>query len=215
MLFHGKFKEADDIVKEFEEREMRVKGKLLPVEIVPGEKEEKKFPLMGIFERKYIKRTMVVFLFWFFNYWAYYSWASYGPTLVSDLHIPQGFTFVALGGIGYIVGGILAYLYAERIERKYSMAIIEACYTVGPAIEFFSHTAIGIFIGTFIMAYGAGTLGPAYIYTGEMFPTRTRAAGMTFADGAGHVGENRTTHRMACLKRFICGVSHSMVLRFL
>ena len=188
LAIHNRLKEADEVVTKFEEKEIKVKGKLLPVEVVPKEESGEKFPLLGIFQRKYIKTTMVVFLFWFFNYVAYYSWASYGPTLVSDLGIYDGFTIVAVGGIGYIVGGIVSYLYSEKLERKYTMAIIEACYAIGPLLEFFAHTSLLIFIGSFLVSYGAGTLGPAYMYTAEMFPTRTRAAGLTFADGAGHLG---------------------------
>jgi putative MFS transporter len=94
-----------------------------------------------------------------------------------------------LGSIGFVAGGIVAILFADRIERKYQIAIASILLGLGFVLR-------GLLVDDFaglVLAGFISFLGNAWVvttmltYTSENFPTRVRSSATGIVEGSGRI----------------------------
>lgn len=90
---------------------------------------------------------------------------------------------------GFVAGGICSLIIADRIERKYQIAL--SCAVMGMAFilrGIFIHDYLGLVISSF-MAFGANAwlISNLLTYTAENFPTEIRSTCSGIVEGAGRL----------------------------
>ncbi|KWX23845.1 MFS transporter [Mycolicibacterium wolinskyi] len=136
-------------------------------------------------------RTLTVWAVWFCLMTGYYGLTTWIGKLLTDsgLDIAKSIGFV-LGMALWGVPGFLSAAYLiERIGRRYCLA----GYTVGSGIAAFfygqsSGTLELIIAGSFLQFFFFGMFSAIFAYTPELFPTRSRAAGVGSSTALGRLG---------------------------
>lgn len=141
----------------------------------------------------YLRRAALVLVLWLLVYAATYSIVSGGTVILVALGYapPVAGLIVAIGALGQLIGGYLAYVWAERIERQIWMLIAAITTLAGGIISAAGgHSSFIIaLIGIFLIWIGIAIFIPiSYAWSTENFPTRARAVGFALGDGIGHIG---------------------------
>lgn len=192
----GRYNEAEAIVSMFETRVQELTGKPLPpvnpnVEAVSSEK-------MGFFDSfrmlwkgMYIKRTLMVWVLWFFYLFGYYGITTWVSALMVDkgYSITSSTAYTILISLGAIPGFALAAYLVDKWGRKptlvtYIAGAAVTAYFYGSTVEFNAMIAWGLAMQFFLF----GTWSCLYAYTPELYPTRARATGCGFASAIGRLG---------------------------
>jgi putative MFS transporter len=131
LIAHGKLEEAERVVAAMEARVESELGAALPAAVFVAGKEAKgKFA--DIFRAPYLRRTLMLVVFHFFQTVGYYGFASWVPTLM----IAEGITttlslrYSFLIALAAPVGPLLAMGIADRTERKWQIAVSAICIAV-------------------------------------------------------------------------------------
>lgn len=192
LAIHDQAGEADRVVQHMERLvEQKTGTTLPPVPNEPSEPVLSKFPTSELLHKPYLRRLIMVFLYWFFKYTGGYAYLAFAPTLLilMGLSEPKGLLFTAIGGIMFPIGALMGSFMTDRWQRKYLVAIGESVGIVGMVILAFSHTSLEVIIGELIAGFWVFfSVSFSYPYTAEVFPTRARATGMAVGDGLGHLG---------------------------
>lgn len=103
--------------------------------------------------------------------------------------IAESISVNMIASSGFVVGGIFSLIVADRIERKYQIAI--SCTIMGLAFilrGIFIHDYVGLVISSFI-AYGSNAwmISNLLTYTAENFPTEIRSTCSGIVEGAGRL----------------------------
>jgi putative MFS transporter len=146
---------------------------------------------MVLLRRPMVGRVALFVAIWFVYYIGNYGWLTLAPTLFTD----KGFTladstsYLVVSGIGFLIGAYATTRFSDRIERKYSLALVAVVWAISLfVIGHFVSPAIIIVFG-FIASASIGLLVPMlYTYTAEHFATSARATGVALTDGLGHIG---------------------------
>ena len=148
----------------------------------------------------YMGRVVVLLVVWFFAYVTVYSIAAGLTVILASLDYapPEAGMIAAVGVIGFVACGIVAYYFGESLERKYWLPIGAALTIIGgvliaiagrPASAAVDRTVIMAFIGAIILFFGFNIWVPmTYAWSVENFPTRARTTGFGVVDGIGHLG---------------------------
>jgi MFS transporter, putative metabolite:H+ symporter len=195
LITRGHIEEADQIVREMEQRALRHLPSLPPVaaEIaVPlGQKNATYREVLG--NPVYLRRTIVLLCMWFIAYITVYGIAAGLTTVLASLGYPapEAGMIAALGVLGFVGVAVFAYLFGEGLERKHWLPVAAAVTLLGGLIIAFSgtgHVALAA-LGAIILFGGFNLWVPmAYTWTTENYPTRARATGFALVDGVGHIG---------------------------
>lgn len=179
----GRIEEADKIVKKIEDIAIREKGQLpepVPVDVIPS----RRIPFSTLFEKEYIRRTIMLWIFEFFQTGVYYGFTSLAPTVLYD----KGFTIVKslemslIIYTGYFFSSVISIFIIDNIkfDRKWQVALIALLMGID-GIAFGYSVSVPFLITTgFIFALLANIFSNAFhLYGAELYPTRIRS----FADG--------------------------------
>jgi MFS transporter, putative metabolite:H+ symporter len=103
--------------------------------------------------------------------------------------IAESISVNMIASSGFVVGGIFSLIIADRIERKYQIAI--SCAIMGLAFilrGIFIHDYVGLVISSFI-AFGSNAwmISNLLTYTAENFPTEIRSTCSGIVEGAGRL----------------------------
>ena len=179
----GDAKQLGELVDQAEARVTAQIGELPPVP-PPQAKESPKFRA----------RTWLIALFtvaWFFYYIGNYGWLTVAPTILTD----NGFTvtaslgFIAAANCGLVVGALVSYLLAEKVERKWLLIGTLVLWALALAGIGALGTSTAIMVLGFVAAFTIGLAVPIfYAYTSEHFSSHVRPWGMAWTDGLGHLG---------------------------
>ncbi len=201
LVSHGRTEEADVVVRSMEERAAR--GQALPkvMDELPVQAQADDLPYSSIFTNPvYLRRMLLLLLVWLTGYVTVYSFASGFTTVLASLGYPppEAGLIVAVGTLGFILCGIVSYLFSERLERKLWLPIAAVLTLIGGVLVAvagkFSESAptatpVVAFIGAIIVFFGFNIwVAPTYAWSTENFPTRARTTGFGLVDGIGHVG---------------------------
>jgi len=93
-----------------------------------------------------------------------------------------------VGVSGFVVAGICAVLFAERLERRYWLPVCAALTLGGGILAGLSGSSIALaMIGAGIVFFAFNLWVPmTYAWSAESFPTRARSTGFALVDGLGH-----------------------------
>lgn len=115
----------------------------------------------------------------------------YASLLLVVEYINQGYSLTEsisiniISGIGFVVGGALSILVAERVERKYQISAAGVIMAVGFILRgLFINDYTGLVAAGFIaFAANAWLVSNLYTYTAESFPTKIRSFGFGTVEG--------------------------------
>ncbi len=194
LVTHGKIDQAEKVVENLEKYAVS-KGVALKdvteADISNIEIASKKLPFSYLWKPPYRKRMLIFGLWWGLWYIGNYAFLGDATTLLSDTGITVGSSilYIAIGAIGYPIGAIMAYSIADRFDRKYIILMGSFIWLIGMILFGTKYDSVIIATGGFLASYAlAFTLGIAYMYTSESYPTNGRASGFAMGDGLGHIG---------------------------
>ncbi|HKS70731.1 MAG TPA: MFS transporter [Ktedonobacterales bacterium] len=149
---------------------------------------------------RYLGRVIFLLIMWFIAYVTVYTIAAGMTSVLAFLGYPppEAGMIVAVGTIGFILCGIFAFFFAERLERKLWLPIGAVLTLIGGILIAVSGTftaptvngtVIVAFIGSIILFFGFNVWVPiTYAWSTENFPTRARTTGFGIVDVIGHIG---------------------------
>ncbi len=192
----GRYDEAEAIVAEFERKVEEITGKPLPpvdleVQSIVVEKTSFVDSFKELWSKPFFKRTVMVWVLWFFYLFGYYGIT----TWVSALMVDKGFSitsstlYTILISLAAIPGFALASVLIEKWGRKptlifYIIGASITAYFYGSTADFVTMIAWGLAMQFFLF----GTWSCLYAYSPELYPTRIRATGCGFASAIGRLG---------------------------
>ena len=139
----------------------------------------------------YAKRTIMVWLLWFFALMGYYGITTWmGKFLVDQgFAVTKSVSFLILMTLWGIPGFISAAILVEKIGRKFSTIFYVMMCGIAAYIYSQSGTNADLIIrGAILQFFMFGMWSSLYAYTPELFPTRARATGCGFASTWGRIG---------------------------
>ena len=156
-------------------------------------------PLKALAQPEYIKRILVLFVFWFFLYWVQYpvsiAWNTYftGEFGYSPVETTNTIALFGYLAVGVTVGAVLVRPFLNRVEQKSPRSYCSRRVAArslhrvagGPSRNFLE-MSIGLLI---VYVVGAGfTYQLMFLTSAESFPTASRSTGYSLTDGLGHIG---------------------------
>jgi len=194
LITHGRSKEADRIVTEMETRALTRLKQLPPLpESIPVIQKPKPIPYGEIFRNRiYRNRTVLLLFVWFFGYMTVYITAAGLSSLLAGVGFgfPENGMVVAIGIFGFVIAGIIASTFGDKIERKRWLPISAMFTLIGGIMIAYGVNNFGLAVsGAVLLFTGTNIWVPiTYAWVSESFPTRARVTGFALADGLGHIG---------------------------
>lgn len=194
LAVRGRLAAAEEVMLKFERAvSARLHGAALPAPR-PEPVEQTacaRFPFLELWSTRYIRRTIMVWLLWFFALLGYYGLTTWLGALLQEAgySVTQSVYYTTLISLAGVPGFFTAAYLIEAWGRK--PACIAAL--VGAAVSaWFYGTAAN---QTQFIAWGLGLQfcqfgmwSVLYAYTPELYPTRARATGVGFASAIGRLG---------------------------
>jgi len=150
-----------------------------------------KIAVSELFSRRFIKRTVFLWLLWFGIVFSYYGIFTWLPSLLAlkGFTLTKSFQYVMTMTLAQIPGYFSAAYLVDKIGRKPTLAI----YLSGTAISayFFGQSTDAqsiLVLGSLMSFFNLGAWGLVYTYTPELYPTHARATGSGWAAGFGRIG---------------------------
>lgn len=136
-------------------------------------------------------QLLLLGIIWFVYYVGNYAWLTLAAELFSKhgLSLSQSIGSLAITGFGFVAGSITAVYVSDKIDRRKTACLISILW--GITLIFIGYFPTPIVIATlgFVASWTIGFVIPIlYTITGESFPTRVRATGVSLSDGFGHLG---------------------------
>jgi len=186
----GNLAQAEAIVKTIEAQSgiSRTTAELTPESISqnpPG------VAVKELFSRKFIRRTIFLWILWFGVVYAYYGIFTWLPSLLAlkGFSLTKSFEYVMVMTVAQIPGYFSAAYLVDKVGRKPTLSI----YLIGTAIcaYFFGQSTnvqTILLMGSLMSFFNLGAWGIVYTYTPELYPTHARATGSGWAAGFGRIG---------------------------
>jgi putative MFS transporter len=181
----GRHAEADEATRGLEDRARAELGlERLPepgnVEVVPA----RGASLTEIFRVPYRRRTVMLYIFQFFQTVGYYGFGTLAPLVLADkgFDIVDSLGFSAVIFLGYPLGSALSVPLMERFERKHLIvASAIGMGVLGVVFGFGRSTALIVAAGFLLTATSNVFSNGFHIYQAEIFPTRMRSTAVSTA----------------------------------
>lgn len=164
-----------------------------PVSDVPGEKEGSA-RVRDLFGGRYRRRTAVLAVLWFAGFLVNYGLTTWLPTIYTSLyHVPiqTALNYTLVSSLSGFLGCVAVALLVDRIGRRASIAVGLG----GAGLPLLALAALGAGQSTSVVVWStlatffiyASTI-CLYLYTPELYPTRSRGTGISFHGAIGRVG---------------------------
>jgi len=180
----GRFAEADALVRDLEAqagvRAHSAAGS--PRESEPGRPPG----FRVLFQRRYARRTLVLWTFCFLSVVAYYGFGTLAPQVLAakGVDVVHGLGFTALSFLGYPAGSLLSVPIIDRLERR-TLICLSAALMAGAGIGFGVTTAaVAVVVFGFCYTLLSNIFSTAsHVYLAEQYPTsfRSTAAGSAYS----------------------------------
>jgi putative MFS transporter len=173
----GRVKEAEDVMK-------KLVGNSSVQDVHPVQNVNKIAPISkpksyaDVFQKRYMKRTIMLYIFQIFQTFGYYGFGSLAPLVLASkgYTITHSLEFVALSFIGYPLGSLLSVPLIERIDRKWLVCLSALCMRLFGILFGMGNSASMIILFGFIYTLFSNIFSNAYhILQAEIFPTEIRA----------------------------------------
>jgi putative MFS transporter len=181
---HGRLDEAEEILAKIETDASRGGKVQLPSIVLGPAMLTKKTHVKELFEGRYLRRTLTVWVMWFGSYFLTYGLTTWFPTLwttVFGLSISQSLFWTMITRLLSLLLSLVIAWHFDIVGRKVwftggllvAAAAMLVLWSMGPATPFFTVLAL-----TTIASLGTGILNSAlYLYNPELYPTRLRSLG--------------------------------------
>jgi putative MFS transporter len=149
------------------------------------------FTMAQLFGRKYLKRTICLWILWFgivFSYYGIFLWLP--SILVKSGHsMVSSFEFVLWMTIAQIPGYFAAAALVDRWGRKATMAVFILGCAICAYIFGNSTSTSQIYLwGCLMSFFNLGAWGILYTYSPELYPTEARSTGVGTSAAFGRIG---------------------------
>jgi putative MFS transporter len=192
---HGKYQEADKLVRKMEEQAGIVSSVSSPSEADTLSPPKPPASLLAGFKelwsKKHRRSTVVLWVLWLGINLGYYGFVLWTPSLLmtQGFDMVRSFEFTLLMCVAQLPGYLIAAIFIERIGRKPVLTI----FLAGTALAawLFGHAASELTIilsGCLLYFFALGAWGCVYSYTPELYPTEIRGSGTGWAAACGRLG---------------------------
>ncbi|MFX3619359.1 MAG: MFS transporter [Sporolactobacillus sp.] len=144
-----------------------------------------------IWSKKYISRTIMLWVLWFCVVFSYYGMFLWLPSVVAlkGYDMVHSFQYVLIMTLAQLPGYFTAAWLIEKWGRKWVLIV----YLLGTAVSAFffgnaSSLAMLMTFGILLSFFNLGAWGALYAYSPEQYPTIVRATGTGMATGFGRIG---------------------------
>lgn len=193
LIARGRLEEAERVVAGMETRARRhadLTPVTTPAEVPPVAEAGAYGSILG--HKRYLWRTLVLFLMWFVSYITVYGFAAGFTTVLAAAGYPppEAGLITAIGTAGFVLCALVAYAWGDHIERKGWLPIAALLTVIGAFITGIAGNVMwASVLGAVVIFFGFNVWVPiAYAWTTENFPTRARTTGFALVDGLGHLG---------------------------
>lgn len=144
-----------------------------------------------LFERRYLKTTLFVCLFWALSVIPYFGIYTFLPTILAALGLAEDLAVDIVLNLVLIAGAVLGIMLIARMRRRTlsigSFAVCTACLL---ALALVPGSQGGVLIGAFALftLTIAAESDLTAVYPPEVFPTEVRGSGIGLATGASRLG---------------------------
>jgi MFS transporter, putative metabolite:H+ symporter len=184
----GRLAEADAIVTQIERIVSRGGERPLPpVAALNAAPAGQKTRWQELFEGRYRKRTLLVWVIWASSYIISYGMQGWVPTLYRQVyHLPlqQALNYAVAAPAGSVIGSVICALLIDRTGRRHWFIAAFGLLALG-LIELWAigaGTAFGMLLGYGFCSMWLGSINMSiFLYTAEIYPTRMRAMGVAWA----------------------------------
>lgn len=186
LMLEGRDAEAQAVLA----RIARENGAQIEIGPLAAEPKQAKAPLATIFDRTYLRTTLMLTAVWFLLSLGYYGLFTWLPGIFRA----QGFTFLAtfqntvLLALAQVPGYFSAAWLVERWGRVRTLGVYLAGGAIATAFFALLRDQTSIVLASIIMSFFAlGAWGVVYAYTPELYPTAARGTGMGWAGGVARI----------------------------
>jgi putative MFS transporter len=180
---HGRLKEADMAMRQFEAAIERVHGKLPAAVPYDGVVTAERRHWSEIFSPFYIKRTFALSVLQFCQTIAVFGFGSWVPILLVErgYSVVHSLAYTTVILLSAPVGGLLGVYFAERFERKWQLVFTAIGIAVfGFAFAFAPTLPLIVISGLLYTLSNNWLIAVFHPYAAELFPTRIRAQAIGF-----------------------------------
>jgi putative MFS transporter len=185
----GRLEEAGQVISRIERDVERATGEPLPGPAGAGDAaavRTGRSTVRDLFTGRYLRRTVVISLLWFFAYYVNHGITAWLPSLYTKdfgLDLGTALRFTLLSNITGLLGCLIVALVIDRVGRRPALAVgmggaaaaLIALAVSGAASG--GQVAIWASVAT-LFVYATNV--SLYLYTPELYPTRSRALGASF-----------------------------------
>jgi MFS transporter, putative metabolite:H+ symporter len=183
----GRIGEADAIVTDIERIVSRGGAVPLPAPELSHKPLGNQTRWQELFEGRYRSRTLLVWVLWASCYIIAYGLQGWIPTLyraVYHLPLQQALNYSIFSPVGSLIGSLICAFMIDRTGRRYWFTAAFFLTAAGLIWlwAFGAATALGMLIGFMFCSAWLGSMNMTiFLYTAEIYPTRMRALGVSWA----------------------------------
>ncbi|MFJ9411190.1 MFS transporter [Streptomyces sp. NPDC101393] len=193
----GRIAEAERLVAAMEAESLR-KGRRLEPPEAPIAPDTRSTRLSEIFSPQYLRRTVMIWTVWFTTYFTLWGFTTWLPSLLVNqggMHpATASLTSAGLQAVNVALVVTIA-LTVDRLGRRFWITLGYLVSALGAAtgavVTWSGHpqSAVGLIALAVPVLLGVNAVAPiAFMYTGELYPTRMRAWGTMAASSFRNVG---------------------------
>ncbi len=186
----GRNAEADAVMAHIERETEAEKGELPPPKPAGSQEVVESVPYMELFKGRYLGRTTLLLAAWIFQTLGFYGFVSWVPTLLVQhgFSVVSSLTYTSIIALGAPLGAFIAAMIAERIDRKWSLAIISVVTAIFGLLYGATFQPVLIVVFGFLVTVAIQAFAPLlYAYSPELYPTEARASGTGLTYGVGRL----------------------------
>src|ERR1700733_11199746 len=179
----GRMQEAEHVMSDIEARVGADYGRPLPLPEPPHYQDPRQGSIREIFSPRYLRRTIMLMLFNFFQTVGFYGFVAWTPTLLiaKGIHVTQSLEYSTIINVAAVAFPLLIMLFADRLERKWhSVASCLAIAVFGILFANAESTSALLILGACLAMSTQWLSFGLHNYQAELYPTRIRARGVGF-----------------------------------
>ncbi|SRR5229473_1172001 len=180
----GQIERAERIVARIEERVQRETGeKLPPPTSAPARPDARRGNFRELWGRHYLSRTVMLVIFHVAQAIGLYGFSHWVPTFLTQQGVSVSKSLAFTLAIAFVtpVGPLLAMAFADRIERKWQIAVSALLVAMAGLAFAQARSPIAIIGLGSVVTLGATIISLNFhAYQAELFPTRIRALAIGF-----------------------------------
>lgn len=168
-----------------------------------------------LFERPYVRRTILVWILWFSLFFTFYGIYIWLPSLLlaRGLGLVRSLQYILLMSLAQIPGYFLTGYLADRVGRRWTFVALMLLSGISAGIFGIAVAPAEVLLwGALLNFLNAGAAALAYAYTPEMYGTSVRATGTGWATGFGRVGATIAPVTVGLLLEFFPGAQGQVVV---